>query len=95
MRWGYADLALLAAVGLNIVDVGMTWHYWHLEGNPVVLTLGKQGMVVWKLWAAGAVASVWFGLEGVRSHKISHACVGLLTALYGTVVLSNVAVILS
>lgn len=92
-QWRRTDYAILAVAGLVLFDGFMTLPYWHLEGNPVVLTLGPWGMLGVKLAAVCGLLWLYFYWPGVRTHIVTKASVWSLTALYGFVVLTNLWVL--
>lgn len=83
------DYAAILAAELCLFDGLMTLPFWHLEGNPFVLTLGASGMLLVKLGAVSGLLGLWFRWPGVQSSRIARACVWAVCALYAVVVLTN------
>lgn len=91
----HTDRAAVLAVELCLLDGLMTLPFWHLEGNPFVLSLGTSGMLVVKLAAVSALLALWFGWDGVKDSRVAQACVWSVCSLYAVVVVTNAVVLLS
>lgn len=93
---GPTDLAVTLAVVLVVVDGLMTLPAWHLEGNPVVLTLGAPGMMAVKLLVgAGLPLTYFLWVRGEWTEPYGTPFVWALTCLYTLVVGTNVLVVLA
>lgn len=85
-------LAYAAAV-LCFVDGLMTLPYWHLEGNPVVLALGPERMLLAKSAVLGMIYLWVTSVRGSRFHRVGQACILFLFVLYAAVVGTNLLVL--
>lgn len=89
------DRALLVGIYFNIADALITLPHWHLEGNPVVLQLGLAGMFAVKLSLSAGLALCWFRyVKGEWTERFARPIVWAFTALYATVVTSNLGVLI-
>lgn len=86
------DYAALLAVELCLFDGLITLPFWHLEGNPFVLTLGASGMLLVKLVAVSGLLGLWFRWPGVKKSRLARGCVWFVCALYVVVVVTNAVV---
>lgn len=88
------DYVFLSAIVLaGPVDVAMTLPNWHLEGNPVVLSLGPLGLVAVKSVAILGAILVWYRTD-MNDHPVGKLCAWFLCSLYGLVVVTNSIVLL-
>lgn len=88
------DRAAVLAVELCLLDGLMTLPFWHLEGNPLVLSLGTSGMLLVKLFAVIGLLAMWFGWDGVKDSRVAQVSVWGVCLLYAVVVVTNVVVLI-
>jgi hypothetical protein len=85
---------ILAMCFAGPIDTLMTLPNWHLEGNPVVLSLGPLGLVAVKTVAILGAILVWIHTD-IDEHPVGKLCAWFLCSLYGLVVVTNAIVLLS
>lgn len=83
-------LALKLVVVLKGFDIVFTLRYWHREGNPIVIILGKVPFVVVNVFFTFALVFVWLKLRGYKIRRLVDLIVWLFVGLMIGATLHNI-----